>query len=82
MSFWIVRRREKSQHNDQGLTRVRGRQQHQRSDVIAGFEDGKRPRTKEFRQPLEARKARAQVLPRASEGKQSYQLYFSLLSDF
>ena len=82
MSFWIVRRREKSQHNDQGLTRVRGRQQHQRSDVIAGFEDGKRPRTKEFRQLLEARKARAQVLPRASEGKRSYQLYFSLLSDF
>lgn len=82
MSFWIVRRKKKSQRNDQGLTRVRGRQQHQRSDVIAGFEDGKRPRTKEFRQPLEARKARAQILPRASEGKQSYQLDFSLLSDF
>ena len=82
MSSWIIRRRKKSQRNDQGLTRVRGRQQHQRSDVIAGFEDGNRPRTKEFRQRLEARKARAQILPRASKGKQPYQLDFSLLSDF
>lgn len=60
------------------LIHARGRQKSQsqrgQSDVIAGFEDGKGPRTTEFRQPLEARKARAQSLSRVSEGKQPCQL--------